>query len=215
MCWRNKCAGERILLRRTQRRTHPNGTASQFSPMTNLNGGMALSDSWIHFRGSADNAHYMAYIGGGIDGVKLVGNAGVVIATNGSGDRLLCNSGGVTYCGTLTNGSDRRIRTTSPVWIWTTVAPSSSRPIQSVHLQKVTACRHMGLSRRRSETRFTDLVRRRRTRIWTSRTMAPALSGNGPHHVVDVDCAHPHQWSSPCWSRTPRSSSRWKTSKHK
>jgi hypothetical protein len=88
----------------------PNGTASQFASMTNLNGGAALSDAWLRLRTSSDNNHYVGYVGGSIDGPKIAGNSSVVFATTANGDRLLCNSSGVTYYGGLTNGSDRRIK---------------------------------------------------------------------------------------------------------
>jgi hypothetical protein len=87
-----------------------NSTASYFGANVQLVGGANLGDTYLRLRSSTDNNHYLTYIGGAIDGPKLAGNAAVVFATTASGDRLLCNSSGVTYYGGLTNGSDRRIK---------------------------------------------------------------------------------------------------------
>jgi hypothetical protein len=87
-----------------------NSTASYFGANVQLVGGANLGDTYLRLRSSTDNNHYLTYIGGAIDGPKLAGYAAVVFATTASGDRLLCNSSGVTYYGGLTNGSDRRIK---------------------------------------------------------------------------------------------------------
>lgn len=87
-----------------------NGVGSVFNSNISVANSISMNDTWFRLRSNSDNNHGIFYLGGAIDGPKMVGNAGIILATIGSGDRLLCNSSGVTYYGSLTNGSDRRIK---------------------------------------------------------------------------------------------------------
>lgn len=62
------------------------GTASPVAKL-DISGNVAMNDNQIRLRDGADGNHYIAYVGGAVDGAKIVGNLGVVISnTNGSQD---------------------------------------------------------------------------------------------------------------------------------
>lgn len=62
-------------------------------------GTTALNDNQIRFRGGADGNHYIGYLGGAVDGPKIVGNAGVVISNTTPSQDVAFFKGDYAYFG--------------------------------------------------------------------------------------------------------------------
>lgn len=75
------------------------GTSTPASKLDLSGGSLALNDNQIRLRDGNDGNHYISYVGGVVDGAKIAGNLGVVIANSSNGQDVAFFQGDYGYFG--------------------------------------------------------------------------------------------------------------------